>query len=146
MASRTKTIYTLGSSTRGPQEFIALLKIYRINKIIDVRSFPTSRFEHFKQENLEDMLKQSGIKYVYLGNDLGGYRKGGYEAYTKTQAYRHGISKIEGVATKESCAILCAERFPWKCHRRFIANSLQMLGWKVIHVLDEKRVWESAAF
>jgi uncharacterized protein (DUF488 family) len=146
MARRTKTIYTLGSSTRGPQEFIALLKTYRIDKVIDVRSFPASRFEHFKQENLKHILEQSGIKYVYLGNELGGYRKGGYEAYTKTQSYEQGISKIEGIAAKESSAIVCAERLPWRCHRRFIGNSLQTLGWRVIHVVDEKRVWESTAF
>lgn len=138
-----KTIYTLGSSNRNPQEFVALLNFYQIDTLIDVRSFPTSKFEHFKQENLGKILREKGIEYIYLGKELGGYRKGGYETYTKTQAYKYGLSKTEKIAEKNTCSIMCAERLPWRCHRRFIGDSLKKRGWKAIHVIDEKRIWES---
>lgn len=137
-----KEIITLGSSTRSPQEFIDLLKSRHIHTLIDIRSFPTSKFEHFKQQNLQSILEEAGIRYVYLGRELGGYRKGGYQAYTETRSYKDGLSRVEEMAKKKRCAIMCAERLPWKCHRRFIGNSLKMLGWRVIHVIDKKRIWE----
>ena len=27
-------------------------------------------------------------------------------------------------------------RWPWRCHRRFIARALEGRGWRVIHLLD----------
>jgi len=51
-------IFTLGTSTHGKEGFIELLKHYRIETVVDVRSFPQSRFEHFKKENLERILRE----------------------------------------------------------------------------------------
>ena len=66
-------IYTLGTSTRSEEEFIALLRHCRIETVVDVRSFPQSRFEHFTRENLERVLGAQGFSYVYLGKELGGF-------------------------------------------------------------------------
>ncbi len=107
----------------------------------DVRSFPQSRFEHFKKENLVRILEEEGFSYVYLGSELGGFRKGGYQAYTKSGAYLEGILRLERNAREGITAFICAERFPWKCHRRFIALSLEERGWQVVHILEEDRVW-----
>ena len=41
----------------------------------------------FTRENLETLLKREGINYVFLGRELGGFRKGGYEAYTTTEEF-----------------------------------------------------------
>jgi uncharacterized protein (DUF488 family) len=38
--------------------------------------------------------------------------------------------------------ILCAERFPGRCHRRYIADQLERDGVEVIHILDENRIWQ----
>jgi uncharacterized protein (DUF488 family) len=38
--------------------------------------------------------------------------------------------------------ILCAERLPERCHRRFIARSLEERGWKVAHIIEENRILE----
>ena len=108
---------------------------------MDVRSFPQSRFEHFKREHLEKTLKDAGIGYVYLGKELGGFRKGGYLAYTETIAYQGGISHLEDIDKEGVTAFLCAERLPWKCHRRFIAASLEESEWQVLHIIDKGRVW-----
>jgi uncharacterized protein (DUF488 family) len=137
----TPIIYTLGTSTRSEEEFIALLRHYHIETVVDVRSFPQSRFEHFNKENLASILEGEGFHYVYLGKELGGFRKGGYLAYTKTAPYQGGIRNLEGVGRGGITAFVCAERFPWKCHRRFIATSLEGRGWKVEHILEKGRVW-----
>ena len=137
-----KLIYTLGTSNRPWEEFLNLLRAYTIEIVVDVRSFPTSKFSHFKQEELSHGLGEAGFGYTHLGKSLGGYRKEGYEAYTQTYDYLRGIELLERLSTRSRCTILCAERFPWRCHRRFIGKSLQERGWKVVHLIEENRIWE----
>ena len=137
-----KDIFTLGTSNRSWEEFIRLLQAYRIEMVIDVRSFPTSKFLHFKRESMNPSLAEAGFGYYFLGKELGGYRKGGYEAYTQTLAYLAGMELLERMSSRCRSAVLCAERLPWRCHRRFIGRSLQERGWKVTHIIDEERVWE----
>jgi uncharacterized protein (DUF488 family) len=110
-------IYTLGTSIHTREEFGELLRHYHIETVVDVRSFPQSRFEHFKKENLMSMLQEAGITYIHLGKQLGGFRKGGYVSYTKSIPYQEGISNLEKIGKKSITAFICAERFPWKCHR-----------------------------
>ncbi len=136
------TIYSIGSSNRQIEEFIDILHHFQIKTLVDVRSFPKSRLNHFIKENLDQKLNEAGIDYLYLGKELGGYRKGGYEKYILTAHYEKGLSNLEDIGKKNTTAFMCAERLPWKCHRKFIAISLQERGWKVIHIIDEKKVWE----
>jgi uncharacterized protein (DUF488 family) len=111
--------------------------------VIDVRSFPTSKFPHFKKEALSQSLGEKGLGYIFLGKDLGGYRKGGYEAHTQTHDYLRGMELLERMASRCRCAIFCAERLPWRCHRRFIGRSMQERGWKVLHIIEEGKAWEA---
>ena len=134
-------IYTLGTSTHTKEEFIELLRHYRIETVVDVRSFPQSRFEHFKKENLAKILHEGGFNYVYLGKELGGLRRGGYLSYSGTSPYQAGISHLARIGKEHTTAFVCAERFPWKCHRRFIASSLERRGWHVVHIIEKNRVW-----
>lgn len=137
-----RTIYSLGTSNRTAEEFIRLLQSYKVTMAIDVRSFPTSQFPHFRREALESCLRKQGIGYTYLGKELGGYRKEGYEAFRQTDAFLRGLEILEGLAMNERSAFFCAERLPWRCHRRWIGESLQSRGWKVFHLIDGQRVWE----
>ena len=137
-----KIIFTLGSGNRTLEEFLQLLRTNAIEMVIDVRSFPTSKFPHFKKEALSQSLGENGLGYSFLGKDLGGYRKGGYEAYLQTYDFLQGVELLERVAARCRCTILCAERLPWRCHRRFIGRSLQERGWKIVHIIEEGRVWE----
>jgi uncharacterized protein (DUF488 family) len=140
---QTSIIYTLGTSTHTKEEFIELLNSYHIETVVDVRSYPQSRFEHFKKENLQGILKEAGLNYVYLGKELGGFRKSGYLSYTKSFSYQEGISHLEQIGRERTTTFICAERFPWKCHRRFIASTLEERGWSVVHIIEKDRVWRS---
>ena len=140
-----KAIYTVGTSNRTEDEFIDLLAQYRIDAVIDVRRFPTSKFEWFKKEILAESLSRCGIEYIYLGDELGGYRSGGYETYTRCDEFIRGRKRAEEVAENRVVAIMCAERLPWRCHRRFIARNLIEQGWRVIHIIDGERTWEDTA-
>jgi len=138
-----KTIYTIGTSNRTLREFTALLEKFEIEMLVDVRRFPTSKFEHFRKNNLEGSFKKRKMDYIYLGLELGGYRKGGYPEYMKTQAFKDGMTKLKNLAGCKKAAVFCAERLPWRCHRRFIGNYLQENSFRVIHIIEENKVWES---
>lgn len=134
-------VYTLGTSTRSSEEFLRLLKTYGIQEVIDVRRFPSSRLKHFCRQNLAALVEGVGVVYLYLGELLGGYRPGGYEAYMNSPEFRKGLELVLKEVMSRRCLILCAERFPWKCHRRFIAAELSRHGCRVEHIIDEHRVW-----
>ena len=118
------------------------MNAYGIKILVDVRRFPTSKFEWFKKENLVKTLAEQGIRSIFLGAELGGYRKGGYKAYTETENYRRGLEKIEALGSNDKVIVMCSERFPWKCHRRFIGKSLQDRGWEIIHIIEKEKIWE----
>jgi len=135
-------IYTLGTSNRSQREFLEILGRYRIEAVADVRHFPTSRlFPHFKKENLEKFLKEKKIDYFHI-EKLGGFRDGGYESYMKTKEFKEGFENLIEIAKKKRTAIICAEKFPWKCHRAFVSQELEKKGFKVIHIIEKDKVWE----
>jgi len=137
-----RTVFTLGTSTRGLDEFIDLLRARGIRRVCDVRSFPASRrYPHFTREPLSAALEEAGISYLWLGETLGDYRKGGYEAHMQSPAFRAGLEELEGLAEEEPTAVVCAELLPWRCHRRHIAEALRARGWRVVHVIDSGRDW-----
>ena len=68
-------IHTIGHSTRTIEQFLDLLKTHRIELLIDVRRWPTSRrLPHFNREALSSALTAYKINYLWR-QDLGGFRK-----------------------------------------------------------------------
>jgi len=138
-----RLVYTVGTSTRTMEEFLALLQRYGVRLVVDVRRFPVSRrYPHFDRAALAGCLRAAGIDYYHLGAELGGYRTGGYEAFTATPLFRAGLERLIELAAAGPAAVMCSERFPWKCHRRFIARHLARAGWRVVHILDPGRTYE----
>jgi hypothetical protein len=69
------TIYTIGHSTHPASEFIDLLKLHRIHRIVDIRTVPGSaRYPHFNRERLGPFLRQHHFTYEHEPA-LGGLRK-----------------------------------------------------------------------
>ncbi len=153
-------IYTVGHSNRSQEEFLELLACFHIQAIADVRAFPTSRkYPHFARERLEATLPGAGISYLWLGEELGGYRRrglgegspnrgwqaGGFRNYADhmlTPQFRRGIDRLLSLARRGNTAIMCAERFWWRCHRRLISDFLVAQGHRVIHILEAERAVE----
>jgi len=136
-----KKIYTLGTDRRAEEDFIEILLAYYIQLVIDVRRFPTSKFQTFRKGNLENLLRKEGIEYYFLGAELGGFRKGGYTSYIITDNFSRGIDLLENIAITKPSVIICAERLPWKCHRKWISRELHKRGWEVEHIIDKGKVW-----
>lgn len=138
-----RLIYTIGTGNRTIEDFTEILKNYKIKIAIDVRSFPKSKkFPHFHKDNIAKTLEKEKIQYVYLGKELGGFRKDGYENFIKTEDFKRGIEKLEKIAKNELSIFFCAEKLFFRCHRRFIAEVLSEKGWRVLHIIERDRVYE----
>ncbi|MBA7502296.1 hypothetical protein ES706_00880 [subsurface metagenome] len=128
-------IFTIGYGNRKFDDFVALLKRFDIELIIDVRHFPTSKWPEFVKENLQRTLPAMGIGYVHI-RELGGYR-GGYGNYTRTKEFKQGLKELMKLAREKSSAIMCVESYPSACHRRFITKKLKKRKWKVVHIVGK---------
>ncbi len=136
-------IYTIGHSNRPIKEFIELLLQHSIKCIVDVRRFPTSKFREYKKEHLETILKENGIKYFHFP-DLGGFR-GGYKRWMLSNEWKRAYERLKKIASRCITAILCAEKLPFKCHRRYIAINLSKDGWEVLHIISKDRIWKEVS-
>ncbi|MFQ5761887.1 MAG: DUF488 family protein, partial [Candidatus Bathyarchaeia archaeon] len=103
-------IYTVGHSNRDIAAFLELLKEFRVNLLVDIRRFPTSKWEWFRRENLHNALEDEGIRYEYFGDMLGGFRKGGYPQHMKTPEFQRGVEALMNLARGSTVAVMCAER------------------------------------
>ena len=139
---QNRSIYTLGTDLRSAEDFIEILLACEIRAVIDVRSFPVSKLSHFSKAPLSELLTSNGITYHFLGKELGGYRKGGYAAYITTKEFLDGVGMIETIASEAISVILCSEKLPWKCHRKWISRELQHREWSVEHIIDKGKVWK----
>ncbi|HDJ27440.1 MAG TPA: DUF488 domain-containing protein [Aciduliprofundum sp.] len=134
--------YTVGHSNRTLEEFIAILERFGIQLVVDVRRFPTSRkYPHFNLESLKGALESRGIGYLWMGDRLGGYRKGGYRAFAATEEFRRAVEDLVRLSEGRVVAIMCAERLWFRCHRRFIADALVSMGHEVVHIVEPDRVY-----
>jgi len=137
-ADERPVLFTVGHSDRSGQELIALLKAAGVELVIDVRSHPWSRrYPWHGRSEMEKLLREAGIDYLWLGAMLGGQRPDGYQQHRLSDCYRRGLEELADLARERRAAILCAEREPWRCHRRYIADDAMRLGLTVRHIIDE---------
>lgn len=133
MATR---VFTVGHGRRPLEELVRLLAEHAITQLVDVRHYPRSRRNpQFNREALEGELPGRGIHYVWMGDDLGGFRPGGYQAWMETEDFRRGLARLEALAARQTSAIMCAETVWFRCHRRFIARELVARGYRVTHIV-----------
>jgi len=135
-------IYTIGHSTRSLEEFIDILNYYKIQIVIDVRRFPSSKkFPWFNKDVLKSELKKNNIEYTYFP-ELGGFREEGYENFSKTEKFKEISNKLLEKINDSNSVIFCSERFFWRCHRKFIADELYRKGNKIVHIIDKHYTYE----
>ncbi|UCF67434.1 MAG: DUF488 domain-containing protein [Acidobacteriota bacterium] len=127
----------MGHSDRSGEQLVELLRAARIELLVDVRSHPWSRRHPWHGcAEMEKRLREAGIESRWMGATLRGMRPDGYAAHQQTDAYKQGLAQLMGLARVHRAAILCAERDPWNCHRRHIADDLMRHGIIVKHLLD----------
>jgi len=137
MSNGKVPVWTIGHSNRSMETFLELLREHNIQILVDVRSFPTSKIEHFKREEMERWLPKHGIEYVWLGKELGGYRRGGYRKHMRTKLFKEGINKLLEIAAVKRTCIMCMEPNPKYCHRRFISAYSEKKGVNILHIITK---------
>jgi uncharacterized protein (DUF488 family) len=151
MSARRHPVFTIGHSTHAIGAFVDLLRRREVTAVADVRSAPYSRFNpQFNRETLEAELAARGIRYVFLGRELGArsedpscYEKGRvqYARLACTELFRSGIDRVVRGAEEYRVALLCAEKEPLECHRTLlVGRALQERGVPVSHILADGRV------
>ena len=151
MKKKPNRVLTVGHSNHTLEFFLELLTQHRVTALADVRSAPYSRFNpHFNREQLAKSLGATGIRYVFLGRELGGrsddpscYDQGRvcYERLAGTPGFRDGLRRVMHGAEEFRIALMCAEKEPLHCQRSLlVGHQLNERGVEVAHILADGRL------
>lgn len=150
-------LFTIGHSNRSFEEFLFLLNEYKIQAIADIRRYPSSRkFPHFNQKLMRELLAAEKIRYVWF-ETLGGYRQAknntaslntglksqgfrNYADHMLTAEFQAAVAQLLGLSIRSPTAVMCAEKFFWKCHRRLLCDFLTAQGVAVEHIFDQRNL------
>lgn len=120
--------------------------------LADVRSQPYSRYApQFNHDSIKRAIIADGLKYLYLGEELGGRPKGdefyddeGYVLYSRvarSEPFLRGIARLEAGIPRYRVAVMCSEEDPSGCHRHLlIGRVLRERGVELRHIRGDGRV------
>lgn len=145
-------IFTIGHSNHDPDRFRELLSQHSIEVLVDVRSWPHSRFvEWADAAALPGLIAEDAVKYLFLGKELGGRPEGdqfydldGHVLYGKVAEqdwFMGAIERLERGAEEYRVAIMCSEEDPTHCHRRLLVSKVLLdRGATVAHIRKSGQV------
>jgi uncharacterized protein (DUF488 family) len=143
------TVWTVGHSNHEFEHLIQLLRGERIEFVIDVRSYPYSRYSpQFNRETLKASIARHGIRYAFFGEQLGGrptqeehYDVHGHALYgpmSEQKPFRKAVQRVIDGARSHRLALLCSEADPEHCHRRLLVGKvLTEQGIELRHILAD---------
>lgn len=149
-------LFSIGHSNHALETFLGLLKQHRIEVLVDARSHPYSKFApQFDAGPLKKEVTGAGIKYLFLGKELGGrpsedefYDADGHVLYSRvaeSPLFLEGIRRLETGVTKYRVALLCSEEDPSACHRRLLVGRvLATRGVPLDHIRGDGRIQTEA--
>ncbi len=144
--SGVEPLFTIGYGTRTLAELIAVLKANHIEYLVDIRTAPYSKFKpEFSKEPLEKVLGRAGIRYLFMGDTLGGQpsdpacHTDGKVDYDKVRGqafFKNGIERLKKAFEQQRrAALMCSEGRPEQCHRsKLIGEALTAAGIPVCHI------------
>jgi len=106
----------------------------------------------YNENDLRNNLSRENIGYIHL-KGLGGLRHTtkasvntawgnasfrGYADYMQTTQFKENLDQLIHMHKDKPTAIMCAEAFPWRCHRSLIGDALLILNITVIDIINEK--------
>jgi uncharacterized protein (DUF488 family) len=143
------TLHTIGYGARSLDSLIEILKTHHIEYLIDVRTSPYSKFKpEFSREALEAVLKTRGLRYVFMGDTIGGqprdpdcYTDGkvDYEKVRRQGFFQTGVERLRKAHERRvRAALMCSEGRPEQCHRsKMIGEALAAAGIPLRHIDDD---------
>ncbi|HSZ19872.1 MAG TPA: DUF488 domain-containing protein [Candidatus Acidoferrum sp.] len=145
-------VFTIGHSNHTADHFLCLLKSQGVQVVVDARSQPYSKYAtQFDHDALKAALQDAGIRYLYLGRELGGRPEGDefyddeghvlYDRVAATGLFQEGLSRLERGIREYKVAMLCAEENPAACHRRLLVGRVLLeRGIRVEHIRGDGRI------
>ena len=149
-------VLTIGHSNHQVEHFLDLLKSHAVQVVADTRSYPYSEYAtQFDQKPLKMALEADGIRYVFLGRELGGRPDGDefyddqghvlYDRVAETELFQEGVARLEKGIREYKVAMLCAEENPAACHRRLLVGRVLLdRGIQVDHIRGDGRIQTEA--
>jgi uncharacterized protein (DUF488 family) len=128
------------------EAWLALVRQHNIDVVVDTRSSPYSKFvPQFDREPIQRSLEGAGVRYLFLGAELGGrpanpayYDTTGHVLYSRLRddaRFQEAIARLETGIEKFTVALLCGEEDPAHCHRRLlIGRVLAERGHTMTHI------------
>jgi uncharacterized protein (DUF488 family) len=140
--------FTIGHSTQPVERFLELLAEHGVTAVADVRSSPYSKHApQYSTDELRASLKEAGVAYVFLGEELGARSNDSscyvndvvsYERLAESQLFKKGIQRVEDGCERYRIALMCSERDPTECHRTILVSKvLNERGAEIRHILSD---------
>ena len=145
-------LFSIGYGNRQIEEFLSILEKFEIKTVIDVRSFPYSKFRPtYNKSQLQRTLAEKQIEYIYKGDELGGMPKDDsfytsgevdYDKVRNSHLYQQGLQFVKQVLNHDiNVVIMCAEFDYKKCHRwNLIGMDLSKEGYSMKHITKNVEV------
>jgi uncharacterized protein (DUF488 family) len=144
-----KALFSIGHGSRKAEELLELLQKFQIGFLADVRTYPVSRFHpQFNRDRLKQFLEAYGIRYVFMGDALGGRPKDpscyddgkvNYYKLKNTGYFKAGIARLQKAAENNiPLAVMCSERNPAVCHRALLIGEVLKHGAIEMYHINEK--------
>ena len=147
------TIYSIGHGNKTIDDFIKELKSFDIQFLLDIRSKPFSKWNpQFNQNELKSNLEEQGIKYVFIGDKLGGlpedrscYDPNGkvvYDLIKEKDFFKEGLERLAIANEKHTrLPMMCSESKPEECHRsKLIGQELLKKKISLKHIITDKLI------
>ena len=147
-------IVTIGAYGYDADRFFAALQGAGVDTFCDVRrrrGVRGSEYAFANRARLEARLAELGIRYVFVGDSLGGrpddpacYVDGrvDYDRVREQPFFQRGIERVQAAHAQQSRVVLmCSEGKPEQCHRtKLIGETLVALGIPVVHIDEADRL------
>jgi uncharacterized protein (DUF488 family) len=144
-------LFTIGYSGLDTTRFVELLRASDVDVVCDVRSTPYSTYKpDFSRGTFREFLNRAGIKYTFMGDQLGARPKdrscyvagqATYERIAEAQFFRTGLDRLRTGVKKLNLALVCSERDPIECHRAvLVCRHLPELRSIIHHIHTEGSV------
>lgn len=152
-------LLTVGHGTLDERQLGDLLVGAGVEQLVDVRRFPGSRTNPAaKRPALEELAAERGFSYRW-DERLGGRRElspeerttnpdvywrvpqfRAYAGWTRSPDFRSGLEQLVEELPRARTAVMCSEAVWWRCHRRLIADVVQLeTGIPALHLMHDGR-------